>query len=152
MGSREVETLNPRPGLSAYSMLQVLESGLMTPWIARKQGHRHHHSCETQCPCCRNFGRKITMLAAGLCFCAGAVLTAAAYHLPQLVVGRVVLGFGVGELTAAAPWPRPDVLAHQGSCALCSCPKAVPPHCYRDEGQHDSSQRRSGELPWRGGA
>ena len=27
----------------------------------------------------------------------GAVLTAAAYHLIQLVVGRVVLGFGVGE-------------------------------------------------------
>ena len=39
----------------------------------------------------------MTMLVAGICFCLGAVLTAAAYHLPQLVVGRVVLGLGVGE-------------------------------------------------------
>lgn len=37
------------------------------------------------------------MLTAGICFIAGAVLTACAYHLPQLVIGRVVLGFGVGE-------------------------------------------------------
>ncbi len=39
----------------------------------------------------------MTMLIAGICFCLGAVLTAAAYHLPQLVVGRVVLGLGVGQ-------------------------------------------------------
>ena len=38
------------------------------------------------------------MLIAGICFMTGAVLTAAAYHLIQLVIGRVVLGFGVGEL------------------------------------------------------
>ena len=38
------------------------------------------------------------MLVAGICFMTGAVLTAAAYHLIQLVIGRVVLGFGVGEL------------------------------------------------------
>lgn len=47
---------------------------------------------------CRRYGRKVTMLTAGICFMVGAVLTAAAYHLPQLVIGRVVLGFGVGEL------------------------------------------------------
>ncbi len=38
------------------------------------------------------------MLVAGICFMTGAVLTAAAYHLIQLVIGRVVLGFGVGKL------------------------------------------------------
>ena len=36
------------------------------------------------------------MLTAGICFIVGAVLTASAYQLPQLVVGRIVLGAGVG--------------------------------------------------------
>ena len=36
------------------------------------------------------------MLAAGICFIVGAILTASAFQLPQLVVGRIVLGFGVG--------------------------------------------------------
>ena len=38
------------------------------------------------------------MLAAGICFIVGAVLTASAFQLPQLVVGRIVLGAGVGGL------------------------------------------------------
>ena len=48
--------------------------------------------------CCafRRYGRKSTMLLGGICFLIGAVLTSAAYELPQLVIGRVVLGFGVG--------------------------------------------------------
>ena len=37
------------------------------------------------------------MLTAEICFIAGAILTACAYHLPQLVIGRIVLGCGVGE-------------------------------------------------------
>ena len=36
------------------------------------------------------------MLIAGICFIVGAILTASAFHLPQLVVGRIVLGAGVG--------------------------------------------------------
>lgn len=44
----------------------------------------------------RRYGRRSTMLLGGICFLIGAVLTSAAYQLPQLVIGRVVLGFGVG--------------------------------------------------------
>jgi MFS family permease len=42
------------------------------------------------------FGRKMTMLAGGLCFLVGTALVAAAVATPMLVVGRIVLGFGVG--------------------------------------------------------
>lgn len=39
------------------------------------------------------------MLSAGICFIIGAVLTTSAFQLPQLVIGRIVLGFGVGEVS-----------------------------------------------------
>lgn len=42
------------------------------------------------------FGRKLTMLAGGLCFLVGTGLVAGAVATPMLVVGRIVLGFGVG--------------------------------------------------------
>jgi MFS family permease len=45
---------------------------------------------------CNRYGRKMTMLAGGLCFLIGTALVAAAVALPMLVIGRIVLGFGVG--------------------------------------------------------
>ena len=36
------------------------------------------------------------MLAGGVCFLIGAILTSTATRVPQLVIGRVVLGLGVG--------------------------------------------------------
>lgn len=45
----------------------------------------------------------MTMFIGGLCFMLGAVLTSAAYYLAQLVVGRVILGFGVGVFCCALP-------------------------------------------------
>ncbi len=67
------------------------------------------------------------MLSAGICFIAGAILTASAYHLPQLVIGRVVLGFGVGELhpsivpyqTAAKVSLPVLLLPRESLCPLC---------------------------------
>ena len=47
---------------------------------------------------CRRCGRKITMLMAGIFFMFGAIFTALAYELPQLVIGRIVLGAGVGRV------------------------------------------------------
>lgn len=44
----------------------------------------------------RNYGRKPTMLIAGLCFCLGVVLNAAAQEIVMLILGRVLLGWGVG--------------------------------------------------------
>lgn len=45
---------------------------------------------------CRKFGRKFTMCLGGTCFLVGTVLVTAAFSTAQLVVGRVVLGVGVG--------------------------------------------------------
>lgn len=46
--------------------------------------------------CNRAWGRIRTMTAGGACFCLGAILTATAHHIVQLIIGRVILGLGVG--------------------------------------------------------
>jgi hypothetical protein len=45
---------------------------------------------------CNRFGRKMTMLAGGVCFLVGTGLVAGAVHIAMLVCGRIVLGIGVG--------------------------------------------------------
>lgn len=45
---------------------------------------------------CTRFGRKPTMQAASMFFLAGTVLNAAALNLGMLIVGRILLGIGVG--------------------------------------------------------
>lgn len=45
----------------------------------------------------RKFGRKATMVLAGTCFLIGAALNASAQNLAMLVVGRIFLGFGIGN-------------------------------------------------------
>jgi sugar porter (SP) family MFS transporter len=49
------------------------------------------------------YGRKKTVLAAGLLFSLGAVLQALAPHESVLVFGRLAVGFGVGVAAVAAP-------------------------------------------------
>lgn len=44
----------------------------------------------------RRFGRKLSMFFGGLLFCFGAVLNAGATHVWMLIVGRILLGFGIG--------------------------------------------------------
>ena len=44
----------------------------------------------------RRLGRKLTMLIAGIFFIFGVVLTAGAINLAMLIVGRILLGCGVG--------------------------------------------------------
>ena len=44
----------------------------------------------------RNLGRRLTMLIAGCFFLVGTVLNAAAVNLAMLIIGRVLLGCGVG--------------------------------------------------------
>lgn len=51
----------------------------------------------------RRFGRKMTMLIAGLFFDAGVVFNAAAQDLVMLIVGRILLGCGVGFANQAVP-------------------------------------------------
>ncbi|CAN0887007.1 Sugar transport protein 13, partial [Linum grandiflorum] len=51
----------------------------------------------------RKFGRRPTMLIAGLFFIAGVVLNAAAEDLAMLIIGRILLGCGVGFANQAVP-------------------------------------------------
>jgi MFS family permease len=73
------------------------------------------------------------MLLGGICFLIGAVLTSTAFALPQLVIGRVVLGFGVGAHRAAAPcWHtclHASMSQHRKSslqCSLAPCTETLP--------------------------
>mgnify|MGYP005988799681 CR=1 FL=1 len=49
------------------------------------------------------FGRKVAIYFASVLFTVGAVIQAAAYSLPQMAVGRLVVGFGVGSAAAIVP-------------------------------------------------
>ncbi|KAL6191169.1 hypothetical protein ACLB2K_037560 [Fragaria x ananassa] len=51
----------------------------------------------------RNLGRKATMLIAGLFFILGTVFNAAAMNLLMLIIGRILLGCGVGFANQAVP-------------------------------------------------
>jgi len=51
----------------------------------------------------RVFGRKITMLIAGVFFIAGVILNAAAQDIAMLIIGRILLGCGVGFANQAVP-------------------------------------------------
>lgn len=47
-------------------------------------------------PVTRTFGRRLSMLAGGLLFFAGAIINASAKVVWTLIIGRVLLGFGIG--------------------------------------------------------
>ncbi|WCJ23727.1 Sugar transport protein 13 [Euphorbia peplus] len=51
----------------------------------------------------RNFGRKPTMLIAGIFFIVGVILNTAAQDLAMLIIGRILLGCGVGFANQAVP-------------------------------------------------
>ncbi|CAI9118516.1 OLC1v1020098C1 [Oldenlandia corymbosa var. corymbosa] len=51
----------------------------------------------------RTLGRKISMLIAGIFFVAGVTLNAAAQDLAMLIIGRILLGCGVGFANQAVP-------------------------------------------------
>ncbi|KAG9146015.1 hypothetical protein Leryth_015649 [Lithospermum erythrorhizon] len=51
----------------------------------------------------RNLGRRLTMLIAGFFFLVGVVLNAAAENLAMLIIGRILLGCGVGFANQAVP-------------------------------------------------
>ncbi|EEF32198.1 sugar transporter, putative [Ricinus communis] len=52
---------------------------------------------------CKKFGRKRTILAASLVFLLGAGLSSGAQNLPMLIIGRILLGIGVGFGNEAVP-------------------------------------------------
>ncbi|XP_031498448.1 sugar transport protein MST3-like [Nymphaea colorata] len=51
----------------------------------------------------RAFGRRASMLFGGIAFLLGSFISAGAIHIAMLIVGRLLLGFGVGFINQSAP-------------------------------------------------
>jgi MFS family permease len=51
----------------------------------------------------KKLGRKISMLIGGLVFLAGAIINAAAQNIAMLIIGRILLGIGVGFANQVSP-------------------------------------------------
>lgn len=49
------------------------------------------------------FGRRNVIFFAGVCSLVGIILEASAFGLAQFIVGRVIVGFGVGQLSSIVP-------------------------------------------------
>ncbi|GMH27301.1 hypothetical protein Nepgr_029144 [Nepenthes gracilis] len=54
-------------------------------------------------PVTRNYGRRTSIICGGLSFLIGATLNAAAQNLAMLLLGRIMLGFGIGFGNQAVP-------------------------------------------------
>ncbi|XAR66385.1 hypothetical protein NMG60_11012604 [Bertholletia excelsa] len=51
----------------------------------------------------RKLGRKLSMLFGGVLFCAGALINGFAKNVAMLIVGRILLGFGIGFANQSVP-------------------------------------------------
>ncbi|CAI9755143.1 unnamed protein product [Fraxinus pennsylvanica] len=51
----------------------------------------------------RKLGRKLSMLFGGVLFCVGALINGFAQHVWMLIVGRILLGFGIGFANQSVP-------------------------------------------------
>ncbi|KAL3824580.1 hypothetical protein ACJIZ3_020609 [Penstemon smallii] len=54
-------------------------------------------------PITRKYGRRGSIISGGICFIIGATLDASAVNLPMLILGRIMLGFGIGFGNQAVP-------------------------------------------------
>ncbi|XP_059635330.1 sugar carrier protein A-like isoform X1 [Cornus florida] len=54
-------------------------------------------------PVTRRYGRRISIISGGLCFLVGSALNASAVNLEMLILGRIMLGFGIGFGNQAVP-------------------------------------------------
>ncbi|KMT00388.1 hypothetical protein BVRB_9g216930 [Beta vulgaris subsp. vulgaris] len=51
----------------------------------------------------RKLGRRLSMLVGGFLFCSGAIINALAQNVAMLIIGRALLGFGVGFANQSVP-------------------------------------------------
>ncbi|XP_031386807.1 sugar carrier protein A [Punica granatum] len=54
-------------------------------------------------PITRNYGRRASIICGGISFLIGAILNASAVNLAMLLLGRIILGFGIGFGNQAVP-------------------------------------------------
>ncbi|KAI8022306.1 Sugar transport protein 1 [Camellia lanceoleosa] len=69
----------------------------------------------------KKLGRKFSMLMGGCVFCCGALLNAFAVHLAMLIIGRILLGVGVGFATQSVPLFVSEMAPHRYRGALNVC-------------------------------
>ncbi|CAL5391098.1 unnamed protein product [Camellia sinensis] len=69
----------------------------------------------------KKLGRKFSMLMGGCVFCCGALLNAFAIHLAMLVIGRILLGVGVGFATQSVPLFVSEMAPHRYRGTLHVC-------------------------------
>ncbi|KAK4361038.1 hypothetical protein RND71_019990 [Anisodus tanguticus] len=51
----------------------------------------------------RKLGRRLSMLSGGVLFCAGALINGFAQNVAMLIIGRILLGFGIGFANQSVP-------------------------------------------------
>nr|CAD91335.1 monosaccharide transporter [Glycine max] len=66
----------------------------------------------------RRFGRKLSMLFGGLLFLVGALINGFAQHVWMLIVGRILLGFGIGFANQSVPLYLSEMASYKYRGAL----------------------------------
>ncbi|WOG89879.1 hypothetical protein DCAR_0209118 [Daucus carota subsp. sativus] len=69
----------------------------------------------------RRLGRRLSMLAGGTLFCAGALINGFAQNIAMLIVGRLLLGFGIGFGNQAVPLYLSEMAPYKYRGALNFC-------------------------------
>ncbi|KAM5582687.1 hypothetical protein ABKV19_002893 [Rosa sericea] len=69
----------------------------------------------------RKFGRKLSMFFGGVLFCAGAIINGAAHAVWMLILGRILLGFGIGFSNQSVPLYLSEMAPSKSRGALNIC-------------------------------
>lgn len=69
----------------------------------------------------RKFGRRVTMMIGGFFFVSGALLNGLAIHIWMLIVGRMLLGFGIGCANQSVPIYVSEMAPYKYRGALNMC-------------------------------
>lgn len=48
-------------------------------------------------------GRRLTLMLGNICIIIGAIIQATTFSVPQIIVGRIICGFGIGFIASAVP-------------------------------------------------
>ncbi|GAB4817109.1 hypothetical protein N2152v2_004155 [Parachlorella kessleri] len=96
----------------------AIPAGHITRVLGRKGGNYPPYPSIPAGPITRVLGRKVTMVLAAILFLVGAGIQAGAVSVAMLVLGRVVLGFGVGSASQVVPMYISEAAPYRSRGAL----------------------------------